>query len=213
MLGFRASMLYLWRVTPCGGTWTENCIDYYNLYERVVFYLQTILAILWAIASVWLTLKKMRNVGKPRLRLLRHLQYGPIATLVLMMTIVFCCDMALIEYSRWKIVRYIHSNESPLNSPSFDLYNDYRGWCGNGYVARFYGLYGDVPVPEFNSKDPSVRARALRAAAGVCDWSDRSDDGPFIDLLNRGRQDSDPLVRRIAEHYWAEMHRLTPPGD
>lgn len=111
----------------------------------------------------------------------------------------------LIEYSRWQIVRYIHSDVPPQERPSFALHNNDRGWCGNGMAAHEYELYGATTAAYYDDPDPEVRARAVQASAYVYDWINNPGDGPSIDVLRRAADDPDPLVREIADGYWSEL--------
>src|SRR5258705_1886852 len=114
-------------------------------------------------------------------RLLTHLGYGPIAVLLLSLPAIIFSDMMLIQYSRWQIVRYIHSSAPPQESPSMKLHNNYRQWCGNGLAANKYELYGSTPAAYFDDPDPAVRARVLQASIHVHYSVNHPNDRPSID--------------------------------
>ena len=160
---------------------------------------------------MFLEIRAHRHPQQLRPRILTHLRYGPIAVLVLSVAAIIFSDIMLIQYSRWEIVSYIHSSAPPEESPSFKLHNDYRHWCGNGRVANEYALYGSTPTAYFDDPDPAVRARALQASVYVYDWLNHPGDGPSMDVLKRATTDPDPLVRRIAAKYQAELTGAWPP--
>ena len=182
--------------------WNAAYMDSYISYCAYVSTIQKFVLPAWIIVWLICELRQQRRDINGSSRLLTHLLYGPLVTAVLMFVIVVCCDISMIQYSRWQIHRYIHSNASPFEDPSFNLHNNYRGFCGNGATANIAGLYGDIPVSEFNSKDPGIRARSLKAEIYVADWLN-GDEG-YTTMLNKAVQDPDPTVRKIAENLYAE---------
>ena len=164
---------------------------------------------LWMIALCcwlisWIVLELITNWGKENSsqRLLTHFRYGPVAILIFFVVTVIAYDEVKILHSKWMIRQYVYSNASPEGSPSLELHTSYRGWCGNGYSASIYALYGDVAAEGFESSDPAVRARSLRASIEVYDWWNGANYGPFPHLIERAfYNDPDPLVRRIAAEY------------
>lgn len=139
-------------------------------------------------------------------RLLTHLRYAPIATFIFFLVTVLAYDEAMILHSKWSIRQYMYSNASPELTPSLELYNNHRGWCGNGYSAAIYALYADTAVEGFESSDPAIRARSLRASIEVYDWLNGVDDGPFPKLIEKADNDPDPMVRKIAADFRSEAY-------
>jgi hypothetical protein len=107
----------------------------------------------------------------------------------------------MIVHSRWTIRQYAYGSASSQSPTSFELHNPYRGWCGNGHSATIYALYAATAAEGFDSSDPAVRARSLRASIEVYDWLNGVNDGPFPQLIERAGKDPDPLVRRIAASF------------
>jgi len=156
----------------------------------------------WAALEI-LAFRRRRNSPS---RLLTHLRYAPMAVLVIFVAVVLAYDEAMILRSKWEIRQYVYSNQSPETAKSFDLHNNYRGWCGNGYSAAIYDLYADTAAEGFDSPDPAVRARSLRASIEVHDWLNGVSDGPFPKLIERAGNDPDPIVRKIAAEFRGEAY-------
>lgn len=173
----------------------EDCSSSFDLYGSSPTLLYWMWFLLWLVAwGIAETIAHRRGYAS---RVLRHLRYAPLAILACFIVAAFSYDQAMIQYSRWEIRRYIHGDLPPEIPPDFDLHNDYRGWCGNGYSAHMYALYGDVAVSEYDAADPLVRARALQASVAVYDWLNGSTEGAFYELLSRAEHDPDPHVQRI----------------
>ena len=167
----------------------------------------------WLIS--WIVLELITNWGKENSfpRLLTHLRYGPVATFIFFVVAVIAYDQVTILRSKWTIRQYVYSSASPEVSPSFELHTNYRGWCGNGYSASIYALYGDVAAEGFESSDPAVRARSLRASIEVYDSWNGVNDGPFPQLIERAYNDPHPLVRRIAAEFRGETVSIPKAPD
>jgi hypothetical protein len=192
----------LWEFSSCSKSEHFDC--YYSYLNWGLIW-KAIVVTLWVTAWASLELLVGKGHEQPRPRFLTHLAYGPVAVLLLSISSIIFTDVMLFEYSRWQIVRYIHSNASLEHSPSFSLHNNYRHWCGNGYAAQQYALYGATPVPYFDDSDPAVRVRALRASMHIYDWVNHPADGPSIDVLRKAIDDPDPLVRKVAAEFQREL--------
>ena len=153
----------------------------------------------WLISWIVLELISKENSSP---RLLTHFRYAPVATFIFFVVTVIAYDQVTILHSKWMIRQYVYGSASPETSPSLELHNPYRGWCGNGVSAAKYAIYADAAAEGFESSDPAVRARSLRASVEVYDSWNGVDYGPFPQLIERADNDPDPLVRRIA----AEFH-------
>jgi hypothetical protein len=175
-------------------------------YHDLAFKVRFITAMLWMATWAFLEFRSFRRVGQPAPRLLTHLRYGPIAISILSVATIFASDFLLIQYSRWQLVRWIHSDVAVTEKPSVRLYSDYRGWCGNGMASYEYDLYGDTPAAYIDDSDPAVRARALQASMYVYDWLNNPNDGPSIAALKKASSDPDPMVRQIAANFTAELN-------
>ena len=172
---------------------------------------------LWVLAGwlvVWLLCELIvyrRGSSGKRSLLLLHLRYAPLAIYVFFLISRLPAEQLMIEHSRWQITRYVYSDAPPQVDPKFELYNDYKGWCGNGFAAHEYWLYGETAAAGFESDDPNVRARALQASWVVYDWLNQTSDGPFVRVLRKARVDPDPLVRKLAADHCSEMYVNCPP--
>ena len=100
----------------------------------------------------------------------------------------------MIQYSRWQIMHYIHSNASPWEPPNFTLHNDYRNVCTFS-SAHWYDLYGATAADYLDDPDPLIRARALKAIIYIYPWDH---------TLKKALADQDPLVRHIADEYYSQ---------
>jgi len=180
-------------------------------YLDFVFNLKLIAAALWMLTWALLELRNTTRAGRPTPKLLTHLRYGPIAILIFSVATILASDFLLIQYSRWQIVRWIHSDAPVTEKLSLKLHNDYRGWCGNGFSANEYDLYGDTAAAYIDDADPAIRARALQASMYVYDWLNHPNDGPSIDALKKATSDPDPMVREIAAEFNAELSGSRAP--
>lgn len=195
----------LFRLSPYWNCYGEYCYEQQLWYEDFVSKLGYIVGAFWIAAWVFVEIRNLRRPGRPFPKLHAHLSYGPIATLVLSIVMILATDVFLIQYSRWQIVSYIHSDAPVTETPSLNLHNNYRGWCGNGLYWHRYDLYGATPAAYIDDPDPAVRARALQASMYVYDWVNRPSDGPSVTVLLKARTDQDPMVRAIAEGYFREF--------
>lgn len=192
----------LWEFSSCGRSWDYDC---YSSYLAWGLLWKAVVGSLWVTAWASLEILVGKRPERPRPRFLAHLAYGPAAVLLFSVSSIIFTDVMLIQYSRWQIIRYIHSNVPPDQHPTLDLHNNYRHWCGNGYAAQEYELYGATPAPYFNDSDPAVRVRALRASMYVYDWVNQPADGPSLNVLRKAIDDPDPLVRKVAAEFQSEL--------
>lgn len=102
-----------------------------------------------------------------------------------------------IEYSRYEIHQYIHSQASPWESPNIYLYLPHRVSCGNALNEELEQLYGDIPGQEYNSIDPSVRARALRMSVEIAGFREQGYIPP--EISEKAQRDPDPLVQKVLQ--------------
>lgn len=174
--------------------------------DELAFNIRFVTGMLWMTVWALLELRSARRVGRGAPKLLTHLRYGPIAILVFSIVTCIASDMFMIQRSKWQLVSWIHSDAPVTATPEFSLHNNYRGWCGNGWGANKYYLYGSTPAVYIDDADPAVRARALQASIYVYDWMNEPHDGPSIDALKKATTDSDPTVRDIAAKFRAQLH-------
>ena len=174
--------------------------------DELAFKVRFVTAALWMTTWALLELRSARRLAHPTPKVLTHLRYGPIAVVVFSIITCLASDMFLIQYSKWQLVRWIHSDAPVTATPEFRLHNNYRGWCGNGFGANEYYLYGSTPAAYIDDADPAVRARALQASMYVYDWMNEPADGPSIEALKKATTDSDPTVRHIAAKFRADLH-------
>jgi hypothetical protein len=195
-----------YRLSPYWNCYGEYCYEQLIWYRELGFNLSVVSGMLWMAAWAFLEIRTLRRLGRPIPKLLTHLRYGPIFTLVFSIAASIASDLFLIQYSRWQIVRYIHSDAPVTETPTLKLHNNYRGWCGNGYSAHEYYLYGDTPAAYIDDPDPATRARALQASMYVYDWLNQPNDGPSITALKKATADPDPMVRDVAAKFSAELY-------
>lgn len=184
-------MLWSVRCSEFGG---PDCWDEFYSFSNLTFAFQVFSVFAWIV--IWAGLETMayRQSTRARPRLLTHLRYGPIAIIALSLAVLPCYDMMMIQYSRWQIVAYIHSNASPWEPPNFTLHDDRRNVCTFN-PAHWYELYGATVAEYLDDPDPLIRARALRATIYISPW-----DG----ALRKAQADQHPLVRHIADEYYSE---------
>ena len=191
--------------------WGEDDMMLGLWYQDLAFNISIIAASLWMLTWAFLELRSARRVGQPTPKLLTHLRYGPIAILVFSIVTIIAFDFLEIQYSKWQLVSWIHSDAAVTETPPFRLHNNYRHWCGNGMSANRYDLYGATPAAYIDDPDPAIRARALQASMYVYDWLNNPYDGPSIEALRKASADSDPTVSYIAAKYRAELHLSREP--
>ena len=195
----------LYRLSPYWNCWSEHCEAQWYWYADLAFKIQVLMAVLWMVLWAVLEVRSFRRFTKPAPKLLTHLRYGPIAIFVLSVATIFTYDAMMIQYTRWQLIRWIHSDAAVTETPSINLYNNDRGWCGNGIAATEYWLYGDTPAAYIDDADPATRARALQASMYVYDWINQPKDGPSIDALKKAAADPDPMVRDVAAKLRVEL--------
>ena len=202
-------MLYLPHPVYVLSPFYGNTRDFYYedrwWYDDLALKIKLITAGVWIATCVFLELRSLRRVGLPTPKLLTHLRYGPIAVLVFSIAMILATDQFLIQYSRWQIVRWIHSDAAVTELQSLKLHNNDRGWCGNGRSSTEYYLYGDTAAAYIDDPDPAIRARALQASMYVYDWMNRPNDGPSMVALQKAAADPDQRVRDIAVKIKQEM--------
>jgi hypothetical protein len=189
----------LWSIR-CDGFKDTVCDEEYVWLTKFTFCFQIVAACLWIATWAYLEIMASRQSTRQKPRLLTHLRYGPIAVVVLSLALFFYYDVMMTQYSRWQIVRYIHSNTSPWEPPNFHLYSNYRGFCVYGIPVHRYALYGATPAKYFDHPDPLVRARALKASIYI-----NPGDALLANRLKKAMADENPLVRQIAAEYYSEL--------
>jgi len=190
-----------------GVSYEEEWYWYYDLTSK----LKLSTAALWMATWALLELRNLTRSGRPTPKLLTHLRYGPVAILIFSVATILASDFLLIQYSRWQLVRWIHSDAPVTERPPLKLHNNDRGWCGNGRSANEYDLYGDTAAAYIDDADPAIRARALQASMYVYDWLNHPNDGPSIAALKKATTDPDPMVRNLAAHFNAELSGSRAP--
>jgi len=200
----------LYRLSPYWNCWSEYCQEQRLWYDALAVEISVINGALWIALWAFVEIRSFRRFSRPTPNLLTHLRYGPIAVLGLSIATVLATDHLLIQYSRWQIVRYIHSDAPVTERPSLKLHNNDRGWCGNGMAATKYYLYRDTPAAYIDDLDPATRARALQASMYVYDWLNQPNDGPSIAALKKASADPDPMVRDVAAKLGAELYGTEP---
>jgi len=197
----------LFRLSQLLGQYREVQWVWYDRppFDELAFNVKFVTAALWMATWALLELRGVWRVGQPTPKLLTHLRYGPVAILVFSVATIIASDLFMIQYSRWQLVNWIHSDAPVTERPSLTLHNNDRGWCGNGRTASRYYLYGDTAAAYIDDADPAVRARALQASKYVYDWLNHPDDGPSITALKKATTDSDPTVRTIAAKFSEEL--------
>ncbi len=200
-----------YRLSPYWDCASDYCQEQWYWYAGLAFEIKIITALLWMMLWALLEMRNHRRFPQRTPRILTHLRYGPVAVLVLSLAAIFGYDTLMIEYSRGQLVRYIHSDAEVTETPSFNLHNNDRGFCGNGMAATEYALYGSTPAAYIDDPDPATRARALQASMYVYDWLNHPKDGPSIDALKKAAADPDPMVRSIAAKYIAELGMTAVP--
>ena len=176
------------------------------LFNSIFWWLRIFELVLIGWLISWIVLELItvwrKKISFPRL--LTHLRYGPVVIFIFFVVTVISYDQVKILHSKWMIRQYVYGSASGEVIPFLELHNNHRGWCGNGYSAAIYALYADTAAEGFESSDPAVRARSLRASIGVYDWLNGANDGPFPHLIERARNDPDQLVRSIATDFLVE---------
>jgi hypothetical protein len=166
-----------------------------------------LLAIGWTIAwaifeIIWLIRKQ-----SPSPRLLTHLRWGPAAVLLIFIGVVVSYDKIQIYQSKQTIRNYVYSGSySDSEFEELSLYNNYRGWCGNGAFAVYHENYIDTALEGFKSDSPAVRLRALKASHKV---SSLEFDERYTRLIHEALLDSDPEVASLAFQYKQEHFGFT----
>lgn len=202
-------VLYLPHPVYVLSRFTGYASDYYEdrwWYNDLDLKIRVVTFVLWMATYTFLEFRGRRRAGQPTPKILKHLRYGPIAVLILSIATILATDQLLIQYSRWQLVRWIHSDAPVTEEPLLKLHNNDRGWCGNGRIATRYYLYGDTAAAYINDPDPAIRARALEATMHVYDWINHSTDGPAINALRKAELDADPQVRAIAAKFKKELY-------
>lgn len=195
----------LYRLSAYNDCIGEYCQEQWYWYDDLALKLRVATVALWMLLWALLEIRRLRRSGLPTPKLLTHLRYGPIAVVVFSVVTILATDFLLIQYSKWQIVSYIHSDAPVTERPSFELHNNHRGWCGNGMAAAEYELYGDTPAAYIDDPDPATRARALQASMYVYDGLNQPKYGPSIKALEKALWDPDPMVREIAAKFNAEL--------
>ncbi len=197
--------ILLYRLSPYKDCAGDYCQEQWYWYEDLAFKIRIVTVVLWMITWALLEIRSFKRAGLPTPKFLTHLRYGPVAIAALSIAISFASEFLLIQYSRWQIISYIHSDAPVTEYPSFKLYNNYRGLCGNGAAAVEYELYGNTPAAYIDDPDPARRARALQASRYVYDWLNEPRYGPSIEALEMALSDPDPTVREIAAEFYRNL--------
>jgi len=199
----RVSFALFWNMR-CSYYWDTACEEAFGWLTSLSFFFVIFVASLWIITWACLEIVAHKQSTHEKPRLLTHLRYGPIAVVVLSSLGFAFYERMMVQYSRWQIVHYIHSDASPWEPPDFDLYHDDSGLCVISIPAHTYKGYDAIPTEYFNDPDPWVRARALKARLYFY-----PEGQALSDVMKKAMADENPLVRQIAADYQRE--RWTTP--
>jgi hypothetical protein len=150
--------------------------------------------ILWVIFElIWI----LRRQSPPS-RILTHLCWGPLMTLLIFIAVTLSYDTIRIHQSRQDLKNYIYYGSTEAEFSSLELHTDYRGWCGNGVFSADYANYIDTAVEGFQSESPEVRMRALKASHYL---AFQASDERYEGLIQSALNDGDAAVRALACSY------------
>lgn len=176
--------------------------DYYLIFLRFDTREKVVLSVtlIWMIAHLSFEIIAYCSDHFRFKRLLTNLRYAPIVVLFLSMFIIPAYDSGRIAYSKWQIRNYVFSYSDFIEEPRLYLHNDYRHWCGNGFIANESYLYFKTAAEGLNDENPHVRARALLMTERVADtFINGTDRVRFNEILQKSCLDSDSTVRRTAQ--------------
>lgn len=184
--------------------YTSNYDNYFELLSRLnnsPISLQTFLFCLWVSSYVLATFL----VKPPASKLLLHLRYAPLMSFAFFLVSVIAYDNLMIECSKYQLRKYICNSAYSYQYPieHLNLYNNYRGQCGNAAMGYYIWLYGETAIKEFDSVNPEVRLRALQTSINLYTW-EGSCEKPFIGLLEKASQDTSLPVKTLAQSYIAD---------
>jgi hypothetical protein len=173
-----------------------------GVYEKIspFFSVFTVIFFVWIISHFVLEIaayfKKQNTISY----WLKHLRYAPTAVLIFSIFITISFDMGMIANSKRQIRNFVYDDSQPIEYPEFALHNDYRGWCGNGYISHRSYLYLDTATEGLNNENPQVRARALLMTYKVADlFFNGTDREQFDEVLRKSCLDSSSIVVKTAE--------------
>jgi hypothetical protein len=176
--------------------------DYYLIYLRFDT-LESVVSsasLIWMTAHLALEISAVFSENFRFKRLLVNLRYAPVVILFLSAFIVPAYDAAMIAYSKRQIRNYVFSASDSIAEPVLYLHNDYRHWCGNGFIAARSYHYFETATEGLSDENPRVRARALLMTEEVADTIiNGTDKERFDEILKKSCLDSDSAVRRMAE--------------
>ncbi|MBI4855116.1 MAG: hypothetical protein HY819_25215 [Acidobacteria bacterium] len=137
-------------------------------------------------------------------KLLLHLRYAPLMSFVFFLVTMIAYDNLMIECSKYQLRKYIRNSTYSYQYPMehLNLYNNYRGQCGNAAMGYYIWLYGETVIKEFDSSNPEVRLRALQTSIDLYTW-EGSCEKPFITLLEKASQDTSLSVKTLVQRYIA----------
>ena len=201
----------LYRLSPYYNFWSDYYEAQFYWYDDLALKIRVATVVLWMLLWALFEIRSLRRFPLPAPKLLSHLRYGPIAILFFSIVSILATDFVLVQYSRWEIVSYIHGDAPVMESPSLQLHNPDRGWCGNGRSATEYYLYAGTAAAYIDDPDPAIRARSLQASIEIYDWLNGPNDGPSIEVLKKSLTDQDPTVREIAARFRADLYHTGVP--
>ena len=157
-------------------------------------FLVPVWVILWMIFElIWI------HRGQPSPpRILTHLRWGPLLTLLMFIAVTLSYDTIRIHQSRQDLKNYIYYGSNEAELPRLELHTDYRGWCGNGAFAADYANYIDTAVEGFQSESSEVRMRALKVGH---DLAFQTSDERYEGMIRAALNDDDAAVRELACSY------------
>lgn len=174
--------------------------DYYSIFlkfdtrEKVFFWV----SVSWITTHIIFEITTHFSKNFRYKRLLTNLRYAPIAILVFSGIVVSIYEAGMLARSKQQIRSYIFDDTQFIVKPDFRLYNNYRGWCGNGASAYENYLYFDAASEGVNNVNPNIRARSLLMTEEVRD-SINGGDKRFDNFLANACRDSDAIVQNVAE--------------
>jgi hypothetical protein len=142
-----------------------------------------------------------KDLSRPRI--LNHLCYGPLIAFAVFLFLAPVAEWEAIEKSKWKIRDYLENGSTSDYGRLYikELREDESVWS-----SPEYQIYAETAAEGLQSANPMTRVRALELSSQFYNWIERPYRSPFIEALQKGRNDKDIIFREDANEYIRKIY-------
>lgn len=145
-----------------------------------------------------------KDTSRPRM--LNHLRYGPLVAFAVFLLLAPVAEWEAIEKSKWQIRDYLENGPTSDYAKNGRLYIKEPQGGESIWSTPEYQIYAETAAEGLQSDNPMTRVRALELSRQFYNWDERPYRSPFIEALQKGRNDRDIIYRETVKEYIRQIY-------